>query len=55
MYTTEQTTSTKTIMITVNGKPIGRKLIIDSVTYAPVSNPDALHSLHKMGMDSPAV
>ena len=28
----------KKIMITVNGKPIGNGLLIDKVTYAPVSN-----------------
>ncbi|MDP4099003.1 hypothetical protein OIN60_19955 [Paenibacillus sp. P96] len=26
----------KTIMITVNGKPINKELVIDSVTYAPI-------------------
>jgi hypothetical protein len=26
----------KTITITVNGKPLDKKLVIDSVTYAPV-------------------
>ncbi|MGC5775624.1 hypothetical protein [Paenibacillus pabuli] len=55
MYTSEQTTTTKTIMITVNGEPIGRELIIDSVTYAPVNNPESLQSLHKMGANSTAV
>ncbi|GAB1157498.1 hypothetical protein YWY31_35230 [Paenibacillus illinoisensis] len=55
MYTTEQTTPTKTIMITVNGEPIGRKLIIDSVTYAPVREPEWVASMTEMGMNQPTV
>ncbi|MFS0870703.1 hypothetical protein [Paenibacillus xylanilyticus] len=51
MYTTEQTTPTKTIMITVNGEPIGRKLIIDSVTYAPVTEPEWTPSTTDLGMN----
>ncbi|NUU78506.1 hypothetical protein [Paenibacillus xylanilyticus] len=51
MYTTEQTTPTKTIMITVNGEPIGRKLIIDSVTYAPVTEPEWAPSMTDLGMN----
>lgn len=38
-------------MITVNGEPIGRELIIDSITYAPITEPDSVQSLHKMGID----
>jgi len=55
MYTTDQNTSTKTIMITVNGEPVGRKLVIDSVTYAPVNEADGVQYLHKMGVDHPTV
>ncbi|MFX3651148.1 MAG: hypothetical protein ACE3K2_05015 [Paenibacillus sp.] len=55
MYTANQNTSTKTIMITVNGEPVGRKLVIDSVTYAPVIEADGAHILHKMGIDHPTV
>ncbi|WP_340019496.1 hypothetical protein [Paenibacillus sp. FSL H3-0457] len=55
MYTTDQNTSTKTIMITVNGEPVGRKLVIDSVTYAPVNEVDGVQYLHKMGIDHPTV
>lgn len=54
MYRADQNTSTKTIMITVNGEPV-RKLVIDSVTYAPVSEEDAVPYLHKMGLDHPTV
>ncbi|WP_162842433.1 hypothetical protein [Paenibacillus sp. O199] len=50
MYTTKQAATTKTIMITVNGEPIGRELIIDSITYAPITEPDSVQSLHKMGI-----
>jgi len=38
MHTTEHAAPTKKITITVNGEPIGRDLIIDSVTYVPVQN-----------------
>ncbi|MBT2287375.1 hypothetical protein J7E78_28190 [Paenibacillus polymyxa] len=55
MYTTDQNTSTKTIMITVNGEPVGRKLVIDSVTYAPVNEADGAQHLHKMGIGRPTV
>ncbi|MEK4074706.1 MULTISPECIES: hypothetical protein [Paenibacillus] len=55
MYTADQNTSTKTIMITVNGEPVGRKLVIDSVTYAPVNEADSVQYLHKMGIDHPTV
>ncbi|MEK4662123.1 hypothetical protein MHH93_09515 [Priestia sp. FSL H7-0729] len=55
MYTANQNTSTKTIMITVNGEPVGRKLVIDSVTYAPVIEADGTQVLHKMGMNHPTV
>ncbi|WFR62623.1 hypothetical protein P9222_31455 [Paenibacillus amylolyticus] len=55
MYTAEQNTSTKTIMITVNGEPVGRKLVIDSVTYAPVIEADGTQVLHKMGINHPTV
>lgn len=50
MYTTKQAATTKTIMITVNGEPIGRELIIDSITYAPITEPDSVQNLHKMGI-----
>ncbi|WP_342554589.1 hypothetical protein [Paenibacillus sp. FSL R7-0652] len=55
MYVSNQTTATKTIMITVNGEPVGRKLIIDSVTYAPVSETDSTQYMHKMEIDHSAV
>ncbi|WP_181151035.1 hypothetical protein [Paenibacillus sp. PCH8] len=55
MYTADQNTSTKTIMITVNGEPVGRKLVIDSVTYAPIAEADSVQYLHKMGMNQPNV
>ncbi|MDO7907166.1 hypothetical protein Q5741_12175 [Paenibacillus sp. JX-17] len=35
----EQNQTYKKILITVNGEPIERELIVDSVTYAPVSRP----------------
>ncbi|WP_440117095.1 hypothetical protein [Paenibacillus sp. QZ-Y1] len=55
MYTTEQATTTKTIMITVNGEPVGRELIIDSITYALITEPESVQSSHKMGMNQPTV
>ncbi|WP_336759251.1 hypothetical protein [Paenibacillus sp. USHLN196] len=55
MYTADQNTSTKTIMITVNGEPVGRKLVIDSVTYAPVTEAGNTQNLQKMGIDHPTV
>ncbi|MDN4600357.1 MULTISPECIES: hypothetical protein [Paenibacillus] len=55
MYTTEQAATTKTIMITVNGEPIGRELIIDSITYAPITEPESVQKLHKMGMNPSAI
>jgi hypothetical protein len=55
MYTTKQAATTKTIMITVNGEPIGRELIIDSITYAPITNPDSIQNSHKMGMNTSTI
>ncbi|MGF6356412.1 hypothetical protein ABIE27_004330 [Paenibacillus sp. 4624] len=55
MYVSNQSTSTKTIMITLNGEPVGRKLIIDSVTYAPVAETDNAQYMHKMEHNHPAV
>ncbi|WP_186333534.1 hypothetical protein [Paenibacillus xylanexedens] len=55
MYAADQNTSTKTIIITVNGEPVGRKLVIDSVTYAPVTKADVTQYLHKMGIDHTTV
>ncbi|WP_186331429.1 hypothetical protein [Paenibacillus xylanexedens] len=55
MYASNQNASTKTIMITLNGEPVGRKLIIDSVTYAPVDQTDSAQYLHKMEHNHPAV
>ncbi|WP_405155596.1 hypothetical protein [Paenibacillus sp. FSL K6-0108] len=52
MYTTKQT---KTIKITVNGEPIGRELIIDSITYAPITEPDSIQDLHKIGIGSSTI
>lgn len=55
MYASNQNTSTKTIMITLNGEPVGRKLIIDSVTYAPVAETDSVQYMHKIECNNRAV
>lgn len=55
MYVPNESTSTKTIMITLNGEPVGRKLIIDSVTYAPVAETDSAQYMHKMEHNQQAV
>ena len=55
MYVSNQSASTKTIMITLNGEPVGRKLIIDSVTYAPVNQTDSAQYMHKIEHNHPAV
>ena len=55
MYVSNQSTSTKTIMITLNGEPVGRKLIIDSVTYAPVAETDSVQYMHKLERNHSAV
>ncbi|GGH56740.1 hypothetical protein [Paenibacillus silvae] len=55
MCTSDHNTLTKTIIITVNGEPVGRKLIIDSVTYAPVPETDCVQYMHNMEINPPAV
>ncbi|MBR2567209.1 MAG: hypothetical protein IKE29_21715 [Paenibacillus sp.] len=54
MYTQKPNTLTKTIVITVNGEPVGRKLIIDSVTFAPVSETECTF-IDKMESDHPMI
>ncbi|PYE48521.1 hypothetical protein HUB98_22845 [Paenibacillus barcinonensis] len=55
MCTSNHNILTKTIIITVNDEPVGRKLIIDSVTYAPVIETDSAQHMHKMEINPPAV
>ena len=55
MHSTERGTPTKTIMITVNGEPIGRKLIIDSVTYAPIAETEWNESIPQILNNSSAM
>ncbi|MFC7677993.1 hypothetical protein [Paenibacillus sp. GCM10028914] len=39
----------KKIMVTVNGKPVGNGLLIDKVTYAPVTRvSDAMNGQNRM-------
>ncbi|MFD1885885.1 hypothetical protein [Paenibacillus wenxiniae] len=45
MHQTNFESNFKKVMITVNGEPVGKGLVIDSVTYAPVRDIDTTASL----------
>ena len=43
----------KKVMITVNGEPVGKGLVIDSVTYAPVREQETMASMVEQKTTAP--